>query len=224
MFRFLILGLLRGGARLHGYALVKAYRERSGIAVGSGNFYRELQRLVGDGLIRSTANPSEVDARRMPYEITAQGVAVFDEWFAPQEIPVDHCAQDEISARVLFIPEAEPVVVETLLGDVRENLWFWGKQLERERQRITSEAARAAPSGSFTVLPLLLARRQEYAVADLNFIEAVRSAYDEWIAAQHFGAVPDYGTEVVPRGKSVRKRTQPPIVTKSGRAAGPVLR
>jgi DNA-binding PadR family transcriptional regulator len=66
MFRFLILGLLRNGARLHGYALVKEYRERSGSEVSTGNFYRELQRLVFDGLIRSASNPPEADAQRPP--------------------------------------------------------------------------------------------------------------------------------------------------------------
>ena len=70
MFRYLILGLLRIRDRMHGYALVKEYRERSGMEVSTGNFYRELQRLVVDGLIRSAANPPEADARRTPYEIT----------------------------------------------------------------------------------------------------------------------------------------------------------
>jgi hypothetical protein len=84
-----------------------------------------------------------------------------------------------------------------------------GKQLERERQCIISEAARTAPSGSFTVLPLLLARRQEYAVADLNFIEAVKSAYDQWVAAQRPAAMPDHGHAAIPRGKAPRRRAEP---------------
>lgn len=38
MFRFLVLGLLRGGGSFHGYALMKEYRERSGLQLSTGNF------------------------------------------------------------------------------------------------------------------------------------------------------------------------------------------
>ena len=76
MFRYLILGLLRGGTTHHGYGLVKEYRERSGADVSTGNFYRELQRMVLDGLIRATANPPGSDSRRTPYEITAVGATL----------------------------------------------------------------------------------------------------------------------------------------------------
>ena len=112
MFRYLILGLLRNGARLHGYALVKEYRERSGIEVSTGNFYRELQRLIVDGLIRSASNPPDADARRTPYEITELGISVFDDWFtAPdaaggiipeEDIPV----LAEIGVAKVFTPGA----------------------------------------------------------------------------------------------------------------------
>ena len=103
MFRFLILGLLRGGARLHGYGLVKAYRERSGVDVSTGNFYRELQRLVLDGLIRSASNPPGADARRTPYEITDVGISLFDEWFTTRDAGAASLSEDDLSARALFV-------------------------------------------------------------------------------------------------------------------------
>src|SRR4029453_11013552 len=108
MFRFLILGLLRNGAHLHGYALVKLYRERSGAEVSTGNFYRELQRLVLDGLIRSADNPPQADARRTPYEITAVGIDVFDEWFTARDAAGGASSEDDISARALFMADTDP--------------------------------------------------------------------------------------------------------------------
>ena len=180
MFRFLILGLLRSGARMHGYGLVKEYRERSGTEVSTGNFYRELQRLVVDGLICSAANPPEADARRTPYEITELGASVFDEWFTAQEAAAGACAEDDISARALFIADLDPALSGTLLDHLEENVWFSGKSLERARQ---SALSRPAQSGRFDVLALLLARRLKHAAADLEFLEEFRSAYAEWLKA-----------------------------------------
>jgi DNA-binding PadR family transcriptional regulator len=180
MFRFLILGLLRNGAQMHGYGLVKEYRERSGAEVSTGNFYRELQRLVIDGLIRSAAKPPEADARRTPYEITELGISVFDDWFAAQEAAGGAGAEDDISARALFIADLDPAVGGTLLDHLEENLWFSGKTLERARQLAVH---RPAEPGRFDVLALLLARRLKRAAADLEFLEEFRSAYAEWLNA-----------------------------------------
>lgn len=209
MFRFLILGLLRTGARMHGYALVKEYQDRSGVAVGSGNFYRELQRLVRDGLIRSTANPSEVDARRMPYEITAQGIAIFDDWFAAQDAAVDSVFEDEISARALFVPDANRTVVERLLGSLKENLWLWNKQLERERQRISLRTDDAAQRGLLTVRALLVARRQKYVAADLDLIEALKPAYERPSEVCQPATVSDESGAKMRRSKTLRRRMAP---------------
>src|SRR5437773_2069439 len=79
-FRFLILGLLRDGAPRHGYAVAKAYKLRSGGKISTGNFYRELQRLVADGLACTASNPPGADPRRTPYAITTVGRATFDAW------------------------------------------------------------------------------------------------------------------------------------------------
>ena len=80
MFRYLVLGLLRNGDACHGYAVIKDYRKRTGQEASSGNFYRELQRLVGEGLVRTATNPPGADPRRAPYQITEAGSAVFDTW------------------------------------------------------------------------------------------------------------------------------------------------
>jgi DNA-binding PadR family transcriptional regulator len=201
MFRFLILGLLRHGARLHGYALVKAYRDRSGAEVSTGNFYRELQRLAVDGLIRSAANPPEADARRTPYEITESGIAVFDEWFTAQDAAGGAFSEDDISARALFIADSDPTVVATMLDHLEENLWFSGKTLERTRQLALT---RPAESERFEVLALLLARRLKRVAADLEFLEEFRSAYAHWLAATHRPAPPSLA---ISRLRAVRPPT-----------------
>ena len=180
MFRFLILGLLRNGAQLHGYALVKTYRERSAVEVSTGNFYRELQRLVVDGLIRSAANPPEADARRTPYEITSVGIAVFDDWFTARDVAGAAASEDDISARALFMADSDPAVVAELLEHMEENLWFAGKSLERARQLLLN---RQHDPAHFDVLPLLLIRRLKRVAADLEFLEEFQSAYAEWLTS-----------------------------------------
>ena len=207
MFRFLILGLLRGGARLHGYALVKEYRKRSGAEVSTGNFYRELQRLVSDGLIRGADNPSEADPRRMPYEISNSGAAFFDGWLTAQQAAAGSFSEDDLSARALFIPDLDAAAVRALLGRLQDNLWFWGKQLERDRQRTLAEAEGGAQSGSLTVRSLLLARRLKYVAADLDFIEAIRAETERWTATRP-GEFPA-GTDAPARRPAARRRVAP---------------
>src|SRR5262245_46499263 len=187
MFRFLILGLLRNGAHLHGYALVKLYRERSGAEVSTGNFYRELQRLVLDGLIRSADNPPQADARRTPYEFTAVGIDVFDEWFTARDAAGGASSEDDISARALFMADTDPATVAAVLEHMEENLWFSGKSLERARQLLLN---RHREAGGFDVLPLLLSRRLKRVAADLEFLEEFQSLYAEWLAATHQQAPP----------------------------------
>ena len=75
MLRFMVLGLLRRGERVHGSALWKAYERRSGYAIQNGKFYRALKGLTETGLIRPMSNP-QIDPRRTPYEITAAGIEV----------------------------------------------------------------------------------------------------------------------------------------------------
>lgn len=175
MFRYLILGLLRGGEAYHGYALMKGYRERSGIRVSAGNFYRELQRLVGEGLIRVVVNPSDVDPRRAPYEITENGATAFDAWLGQPMTGIAPSYEDEISSRALFVAGAGPIVVQRVLGTWQDDLWLQGKILERDREAALARRRTVPPR--FEPLTLLLARRLKHVVADLEFIEEFRAAY-----------------------------------------------
>lgn len=209
MFRFLILGLLRGGARRHGYALVKAYRERSGADVSTGNFYRELQRLVVDGLIRGADNPPGADARRTPYEITALGIEVFDEWLtAPQVGASGGTSEDEISARALFAGEADPQVMVRVLDQLQENLWFAGKAIERARQQGLMRAAAPDCADQFCGLPLLLSRRLKHIATDLEFLEEFRLAYEQWLAKRAPAPAAAASGEA-PRARVARRREAP---------------
>ncbi|MBX3026334.1 PadR family transcriptional regulator [bacterium] len=181
MFRYLILGMLRAGSRQHGYALVKAYRERSGVDVSTGNFYRELQRLVLDGLIRSADNPPDADARRTPYEITPLGITVFDEWLTAHDAAAGGWAEDEISARLLFADEADPPIMLKVLDRLQENVWFYGKSLERARRQAIAEADAADAPAAFRVLPLLLGRRLKHVAADIEFLGELRTRYQAFL-------------------------------------------
>src|SRR5262245_31398889 len=147
MFRCIVLGLLRSGAPRHGYALMKEYRDRSGIRIGTGSFYRELRRLLGDGLVRVATSSAGTDPRRAPYEITPAGASVFDTWLTEPASRMTRTHDDELSARVLFIAATdEPLVIKILEGWQRE-LWFQGKVLERARQAAVDGAERTT-SGS----------------------------------------------------------------------------
>lgn len=107
MFRYLLLGLLRSGVPRHGYALMKAYRDRVGLRVNVGSFYRELRSLAEEGLICAVADDGAEDPRRAPYVITASGVERFDAWFTrPKPLPVAR-PDGELDARVVLIGDVD---------------------------------------------------------------------------------------------------------------------
>jgi len=170
MFRFLILGLLRDGTPHHGYALAKAYSDRSGVDISTGNFYRELQRLVAEGLVQTTSNPPGADMRRMPYQITEAGSLAFDAWLFESTDLGDGQREDDISTRALFLAGGNVALVHALLERWQEQLWMRGKVQERAR-----DTARAQGRG---VLALLFSRRLKYTAADLEFLTGLR-ALDE---------------------------------------------
>lgn len=204
MFRYLILGMLRTGARRHGYALVKAYRERSGVDVSTGNFYRELQRLVLDGLIRSAENPPDADARRTPYEITPLGISVFDEWLTAHDAGAGGPAEDDLSARLLFADETDPVTMLRVLDRLQENVWFYGKSLERARRQALIDADTPGAPPTFRVLPLLLARRLKHVAADIEFLGELRASYQQHL--QTAAPAPRAAAEPEPARAVPRKR------------------
>lgn len=207
MLRFLILGLLHDGSRKHGYALAKEYRNRSGGEAHNGSFYRELQRLVRDGVVRGTT-PCDTSARCRSYEITHKGIAVFDEWLTAENLDIADVPEDDISARALFIPDVEPVAEARLLGHLKDALLFTAKRLERERHRTLARLDGRGQRSAFRLLALLYARRLRHLAVDLGFIEALESDCERRIAARRLGAVADaaVGRD---RPKLVRKRIRP---------------
>lgn len=180
VFRYLVLGLLRNGASLHGYALMKSYRERTGVQLSTGSFYRELQRLVGDGLVETAANPSDADPRRAPYAITETGAAAFDAWLTGPPGAAIGRYDDELSSKVLFLAGVEHGLVKTLIDSWKEELWLRSKIHERACAALGVQSRRA-DAESFDPLPFLLARNLKHLSADLEFLDEFLEAYDEWV-------------------------------------------
>jgi len=168
MFKFLVLGFLRDRLPHHGYALAKAYSEQSGAEISTGKFYRELQRLVDEGLIHTVANPADADPRRSPYQITDHGCAGFDDWLtASVDLGSGH-SEDPISARALFLCAADSRLVARLLDRWKEQLWVRSKVLERARDN--------ARVKQLDVLALLLSRRLKYTAADIELLDNLQTA------------------------------------------------
>jgi len=178
-----VLGLLLDGRAQHGYALVKAYRERVGSRVGTGNFYRELQRLVADGLILTVARPADDDPRRAPYAITPAGAEEFEAWFRSPANGLVPTYEDELAARIMFLAEMKPEVAAEALGQWQEELWLQAKVLERERDTALMLAERAG-AATFPVRYVLLDRRSRRLASDLGALEDIRARYQSWLDAQ----------------------------------------
>lgn len=179
MLRYIVLGLLRDGVARHGYALLTDYRHRSGVRLSTGNFYRELQRLTYEGLVRTMENPEHADSRRAPYRITDEGITAFDTWLCDGEVRLGEPHEDELSVRSLFFAHAPHERVIEALDSWHTALWLHVKSLERaQRLALPSE-----PAGkrTFAALLHLLARRQKYITADLEFVADLRQGYVEWV-------------------------------------------
>jgi DNA-binding PadR family transcriptional regulator len=182
MFRYVVLGLLRSGTRLHGYALMKRYRQRTGLPINTGSFYRELQRLVGERLIASAMRGDDTDPRRAPYAITEEGIAAFDSWFtAPMQLGSTSSGEDQLAARMLFLADAPPDVAARVLTVWQDALWNRAKAIDHAREAALGEQGATA---GFEVLPYLLARRLRHVAADIELIDELRRAYDAWSTSQ----------------------------------------
>ncbi len=179
MFRYVVLGLLSDDVPRHGYALMKAYRERVGVKMNTGKFYRELQRLVAAGLVRNVVRTGEGDRRQAPYEITEAGLATFKTWFADPGIGNGGISQeDQLSARVMFLADVDSEAALRVIAQWQDELWMRAKLLERAHGGAQGASQNRA---GFPVLPLVLARRLRHVTADIAFLDDLRAAYDRWL-------------------------------------------
>lgn len=204
LFRFIVLGLLHACGPQHGYGLMKAFERRSGLRVSSGNFYRELRRLVGEGLVTTAPRTGKRgDLRRLGYEISAAGVVMFEDWFGTSP-PLAGRGPDDLSARTLFFGDANEETVVRLLEVWERDVWFQSKVLERTR----AAAQKTANGHEFAVLPLLLSRQVRHLALDVEFLNQVRVALRDWAAQRN--RQPAATTGVVsgenPRARRPRKR------------------
>jgi DNA-binding PadR family transcriptional regulator len=169
MLRYLVLGLLRDGKARHGYALMKAYRAGSGLHISTGNFYRELARLLASGCVEAVERAATADPRRTPYRITTHGAACFDQWFAAP-LGASHLERlDDLALRLLVLPETEPALMEQTLERWKNDLWLRAKLLEQARDQAVSMGG-----GSDGVRSLLLGRRLSHLAADIELLHEVR--------------------------------------------------
>jgi DNA-binding PadR family transcriptional regulator len=184
MLRCVILGLLRDGKPRHGYALMKAYRELSGIEIGPGSFYRDLPRLVAERLIRPTENPPDADERRVPYAITDAGAAAFDTWFT-EHPPANstECREDDLGARMAFFAEAKPEATRKVIGQWQDELWIQAKRLERAHELAVTRTRSASDPPKFPILALQLQRRLRHLDTDVTFLKEIHSLYDNWTSS-----------------------------------------
>jgi DNA-binding PadR family transcriptional regulator len=187
MFRYVVLGLLHGRRPRHGYALVKAYRERVGADVSTGNFYRDLQRLVSEGHVAVADRTETDDPRRMPYVITERGAAIFREWFvSATSVFVTNGHEDQLAIRLAFLAEVSPDDARHVLDFFQNELWTRAKSLEHTREAALAQAARNG-NREFPVLALMLARRLRRVSAELSFLEDLRATYEEWLETRPGG-------------------------------------
>ena len=180
MFRYVVLGLLQSGVPQHGYALMKEYRDRSGIKVSTGNFYRDLQRLVSAGLIRMVDRPAGGDPRRAPYQITEQGSQTFREWFTDlTQLGISSGREDELSARIAFLGDVDQADAHAVLAHLQGELRARVNALERARSAALANVS-GDPQRGLPVLALMLGRRMRRLAAELAFLDDVRIMYDGW--------------------------------------------
>ena len=179
MFRHVVLGLLNSGSPQHGYALMREYRERVGTQVSTGNFYRELQRLVADGLVAIAKRRDEDDVRRAPYEITPEGRATFRGWFIETaHLDLTRGPEDEFAYRIAFLSDVDPTDARMVLDHAQEQLWGRAKTLERTRAALLR--AGGAVDG-LPVLPLTIGRQIRRVAAEIAFLDDLRATYEAWL-------------------------------------------
>jgi len=171
MLRYALLALLADGRPAHGYALMKAYAERSGVRLSIGNIYRELQRLMAAGWITTVANPEGADPRRTPYTITARGRDALAGWLSASAHLLGRPLPDELSHRLALIGDTDPELAMSFLEDVHTELWERAKALERDR----AIASRLEKHETFGTRVMLLGRYAKHLAADIELVDEVRT-------------------------------------------------
>src|SRR5215471_1909954 len=171
MLRYVLLALLADGRPAHGYALMKAYAERSGVRLSIGNIYRELQRLIAAGWITTVANPEGADPRRTPYAITARGREALNGWLSESAHLLGRPLPDELSHRLALIGDIDPQLAMAFLEDVHTELWARAKALERDR----AIALRVEKQDVFRTRVMLLDRNARHLAADIELIDEIRT-------------------------------------------------
>ena len=167
VFSRLLLGLLHDGNARHGYELITSYRARSVLRTNPGNFYRELAKLVAQGLIEQDVRPRDADPRRIPYRITEQGRHEFDAWMLE---PIS--GEGALEAWVLF---ADMLSVEDRLRVLerrQEELWLLNKSLARSREDLLAGIRR--DGSDYRPAAYVLLRRVKQVTAELEFLEELR--------------------------------------------------
>ena len=208
MLRYVALGLLQDGQPRHGYALMKKYRDRVGAEIATGNFYRELQRLVESGFARAADRSTESDPRRTPYVITDAGCEAFARWFAD----VAHAARgslhdDDVSDRLAFLADVPFGEVRAMLDRLQDDLWIQAKVLDRSRDRALANQVQSTTDG-FPVFGLIVARRIRHVAAEVAFLAELREAYDAWLVERQQAITPVRSTSA-PGRDSQRPRPEP---------------
>ena len=170
MLRYVLLALLADGRPAHGYALMKAYAERSGVRLSIGNIYRELQRLIAAGWITTVANPEGADPRRTPYTITARGREALAGWLSESAHLLGRPLPDELSHRLALIGDIDLQLAMSFLEDVHTELWERAKVLERDR----AIALRLEKQDVFRTRVMLLDRNARHLAADIELVDEIR--------------------------------------------------
>ncbi len=176
MLRYVLLALLADDQPRHGYALMKAFAERSGVRLSIGNIYRELQRLLAEGLIVTAANPIGADPRRTPYTLTEPGREALEAWFALPARALTRATPDALAYRLALLNDMDPVRADAFLDELQNELWAEAKTLEAERS-VTShdDTAPGLPTRKF-----LQSRHARYLAADIELVDEMRTGLTEW--------------------------------------------
>jgi DNA-binding PadR family transcriptional regulator len=172
MLRHVLLALLADGTPRHGYALMKAYAARAGLRLSIGNVYRELQRLVAEGLVAVAPNPEGADPRRTPYAITARGRAVLAAWLDTPADSLMTTGPDPLAYRLAILGDLDPRSVAVFLEELDHELEAEARRIERERTTVlhrhrgTDRVARTRA--------LLLGRRVRHLAVEQEMLDEMR--------------------------------------------------